>query len=38
MTLGMRTQIKGAFAITAAVDLALHSVGFPYGPPLPPGS
>jgi outer membrane protein OmpA-like peptidoglycan-associated protein len=36
LTLGLRTQIKGAFAITTAVDLALHSVGFPYGPPLAP--
>jgi outer membrane protein OmpA-like peptidoglycan-associated protein len=36
MTLGLRSQFKGGFALVGAVDLALHSVGFPYGPPLPP--
>jgi outer membrane protein OmpA-like peptidoglycan-associated protein len=36
LTAGVRMQLAGQFAVTAAVDLALHSVGFPYGPPLPP--
>jgi len=36
MTLGTRGQWKNGFALVGAVDLALHSVGFPYGPPLPP--
>jgi outer membrane protein OmpA-like peptidoglycan-associated protein len=36
MSLGLRVQIKRTFTIIAGVDLALHSVGFPYGPPLPP--
>jgi outer membrane protein OmpA-like peptidoglycan-associated protein len=36
LTLGTRGQFKNNFALVAAVDLALHSVGFPYGPPLPP--
>jgi hypothetical protein len=36
LTLGTRGQFKNHMALVAAVDLALHSVGFPYGPPLPP--
>ena len=36
VTLGVRTQGVGGFGFVAGLDVAMHSVGFPYGPPLPP--
>jgi outer membrane protein OmpA-like peptidoglycan-associated protein len=36
ITLGTRALLKNNISLVVAVDLALHSVGFPYGPPLPP--
>lgn len=36
ITLGVRAQGKSGLTVGVGVDLALRSVGFPYGPPLPP--
>jgi outer membrane protein OmpA-like peptidoglycan-associated protein len=36
LTLGTRLQARGGFTVAAGFDVALHSVGFPYGPPLAP--
>lgn len=36
LTIGLRAQTKGGFGIGAGVDIAVHSAGHPYGPPLPP--
>lgn len=35
-TLGLRALLPGGFALEAAVDIGLRSVGFPYGPPVAP--
>jgi outer membrane protein OmpA-like peptidoglycan-associated protein len=36
LTLGLRVQGRGGFTVGAGVDVTLHAVGFPYGPPLAP--
>jgi outer membrane protein OmpA-like peptidoglycan-associated protein len=36
VTLGLRAQATSGFTVGFAVDLSAHSVGVPYGPPLPP--
>src|SRR4051794_41456748 len=36
VTLGTRLQTGTGFTVAAAVDVATHSAGFPYGPPLAP--
>ena len=36
VTLGLRATVYKGFTLDAGVDLAIRSVGFPYGTPLPP--
>jgi outer membrane protein OmpA-like peptidoglycan-associated protein len=36
LTLGMRVSGRSGFTVGAGVDVTLHAVGFPYGPPLAP--
>jgi outer membrane protein OmpA-like peptidoglycan-associated protein len=35
-TFGLRGQLRSGFSIGAGTDVALHSLGFPYGSPLAP--
>jgi outer membrane protein OmpA-like peptidoglycan-associated protein len=35
-TLGLRGQMRSGFTVGAGADVALHSLGFPFGSPLPP--
>jgi outer membrane protein OmpA-like peptidoglycan-associated protein len=36
LTLGLRARVVGGLTVDAGVDIGISSVGFQYGPPLPP--